>query len=163
MRPATALDLTPLMRSTVGFERLNDIIDSAFRTVENAPSYPPYNIEKVGEQDYRVTLAVAGFKEDELEIVEQDGQLTISGQSLDEANDEGNENGITYLHRGIAKRAFKRTFNLADHVKVVDAALEDGLLTVNLRQEIPETAKPKKIAIGSSSKGRKAIKDKAEK
>lgn len=132
-------DLAPLYRSTVGFDRLFSMLDG----FESAPGYPPYNIERTGENDYRVTVAVAGFGESELSIEAKENTLTIKGskQVKEEQNGE-------VLYQGIAARAFERVFQLADHVLVKNANLENGLLHVDLVREIPEAKKPRQIAIG---------------
>jgi len=135
-------DFSPLYRSTVGFDRLFDLLDHAGR-VET--SWPPYNIEKLGETEYRITMAVAGFAPDEIELVQQQNSLFVSGQKRN--SDEGSQ----YLHRGIATRSFKQTFNLADHVKVSGAKLEHGLLTIELVREVPEAMKPRRIEIGTGN------------
>ncbi len=140
-------DLSPLYRSTVGFDRVGSLIDAALSAEPSAPSYPPYNIEKIGEDSYRISIAVAGFAEDELNIEAKEGQLTISGAKKEAAEDEN----ATYLYRGIAARAFERRFQLADHVRAQSAALENGLLHVDLVREVPEALKPRKIEI---AKGR---------
>src|SRR5690625_576227 len=134
-------DLSPLLRATVGFERMMDMLDNSAR-FDEAPTYPPYNIEKNGDDEYRITMAVAGFSEDELSVTLKDNTLTIEARKEKE-----NGRGKTYLHRGIAERAFQRTFRLADHIKVTGARLENGLLHVELVREIPEEMKPRTIAI----------------
>lgn len=139
----TSYDLSPLFRSSVGFDHLSQLIDSAFKLDERGPSYPPYNIAKLSEDDYEITMAVAGFKESELTITTQANLLKVSGLSSDKT-ERGEK---TYLHRGIATRSFERTFSLADHVKVTDARLADGLLTLTLVREVPEASKPRTIAI----------------
>jgi molecular chaperone IbpA len=136
-----AIDLTPLYRSTVGFDRVANILDSALRTNQSASGYPPYNIEVVGENAYSVTLAVAGFTEQELDIQVENGVLTVAGKK------EKGDADKQFLYQGIATRSFERKFNLADHVKVDDAKLEHGLLSVHLTKEIPEAMKPRKIDI----------------
>ena len=136
-------DLTPLYRSTVGFDRLANILDNVTRA-DGSTSYPPYNIEKIGEDAYRITIAVAGFADDELTIEARDGQLVISGKKV-EAEEETN-----FLHRGIATRAFEKRFQLADHVRATDAVTKNGLLHVDLLREIPEALKPRKIEIAKS-------------
>jgi molecular chaperone IbpA len=139
-------DLTPLYRSTVGFDRLFSLLDQT-TGFESAPSYPPYNIERTGENAYRITVAVAGFAEPELSIEVKENTLTIRGEkqtSKDEKNGE-------VLYQGIAARAFERRFQLADHVVVKGAALENGLLHVDLVREIPEAMKPRTIPIGNGS------------
>ena len=128
-------DLTPLFRSTVGFDRLNDMLDAAMTTQEQAVSYPPYNIEKYGEDRYSITMAVAGFAEEDIDITAHGNQLTISGKTAEE---EEKTDGHEYLHKGIAARAFERKFSLADHVQVIGAELKHGLLTVQLLREVPE-------------------------
>jgi len=139
-------DLTPLYRSTVGFDRLFSLLDQA-TGLESAPSYPPYNIERTGENAYRITVAVAGFAEPELSIEVKENTLTIRGEKQAKQNEKDGE----VLYHGIAARAFERRFQLADHVVVKGAALENGLLHVDLVREIPEAMKPRSIPIGNSS------------
>ena len=141
-------DLSPLYRSTVGFDRLFNLIDQA-AGVDAAPAYPPYNIERTGENSYRITLAVAGFSEKELAIESKESTLTIRGskQAASEAAGEKKE----ILYQGIAARAFERRFQLADHVFVRGALLENGLLHVDLVRELPETQKPRQIPIGKAA------------
>ena len=136
-------DLTPLYRSTVGFDRLANILDNVTRT-DGGSSYPPYNIEKTGDDAYRITIAVAGFSDDELTIEARDGQLVISGKKAEASGD------TTFLHRGIATRAFEKRFQLADHVRATDAITANGLLHVDLIRELPEALKPRKIEIAKS-------------
>ncbi|CAO4173674.1 Hsp20 family protein [Methylorubrum populi] len=136
-------DFAPLYRSTVGFDRLFSLIDQAAR-VEPSTTWPPYDIEKVAADEYRITMAVAGFTPDEIELTQHDTTLLVTGQK------KGQEGERQYLHRGIAARAFRQSFNLADHVKVTGASLENGLLTVALKREVPEALKPRRIAIGGS-------------
>ena len=136
-------DLTPLFRSTIGFDNLSRLLDSAMKLDEAVPAYPPYNIEKLNEDAYRITMAVAGFSENELSLVTQDNVLLVTGK---QANDEAQAEKV-YLHRGIAARAFERRFQLADHVKVTGASLKDGLLHVELKREVPEAKKPRAIKI----------------
>jgi len=136
----SAFDFSPLYRSTVGFDRLFDLLDQSSQ-FDTMTSWPPYNIEKAGEDQYVITMAVAGFAADEIEITQKENQLVVSGQK------KGSEEGRQYLHRGIATRAFKQTFNLADHVKVTGAGLENGLLTIDLKREVPEALKPRRIEI----------------
>lgn len=136
-------DLSPLMRSSVGFDHLNRLVDAAL-TADSAPSYPPYNIEKLEEDDYRISMAVAGFTEAELEVSVEDRTLTISGRG------EADGDERAFLHKGIAKRAFERQFQLADTIRVGDAKLENGLLEVNLKRVIPDHKKPRMIAIRST-------------
>ena len=135
-------DLSPLYRSTVGFDRLFSLLDQA-TSVDNAPSYPPYNIERTGENTYRITMAVAGFDETELSIEAHAHVLTVKGEKAEEDKAEQSE----FLYRGIAKRAFERRFQLADHVEVVGALLKNGLLHIDLKRSVPEEMKPRKIAI----------------
>jgi molecular chaperone IbpA len=134
-------DLTPLYRSTVGFDRLFSMLDNA-ATANQAPAYPPYNIERTAEDEYRITMAVAGFREDELNVEVKENTLTVTGQKQDP---EPNAENI--LYRGIASRAFERRFQLADHVYVTGASLDHGLLHVSLRREVPEAKRPRTIAI----------------
>lgn len=145
-------DLTPLFRSTVGFDRWSDLFDSAFRTDENALSYPPYNIEKLGEDRYRITMAVAGFGEGDLTVTARDGLLVVSGKHA-----EKQEDGVKYLHRGIATRAFERKFSLADHVRATDAGLADGFLRIDLEREVPEAMKPRSITIEVGRPGDRTV------
>lgn len=137
-------DLSPLHRFTVGFDNVGRLLDAAARLDEAALSYPPYNIEKLGDDDYRVTMAVAGFAEDDLDITLHDNTLIISGR-MDKP--ENGEETRQFLHRGIATRAFERRFELADHIKVRGARLVNGLLHVDLQREVPEEKKPRRIAI----------------
>ncbi len=139
-------DFTPLFRSTVGFDRLSRLLEgSALNEQENA--YPPYNIIKLNDDNYRITMAVAGFNDKELDITAKENQLIVQGRLSDHGEDK---TGITYLHRGIAGRAFERRFQLADHIRVNSANLESGLLTIELVREIPEAMKPRKIDIGQT-------------
>jgi molecular chaperone IbpA len=134
-------DLTPLLRSTIGFDRFNRLLEAGAKLDESALSYPPYNIEKTGEDDYRITMAVAGFSGDDLDVTAKENTLVISGRALPE------QEGVKYLYRGVAGRAFERRFELADTIQVVGASLENGLLHVDLVREIPEALKPRQIAI----------------
>jgi len=134
-------DFAPLYRSTVGFDRLFDMLDSSIR-----PDWPPYDIEKVGEDEYRISMAVAGFSTAEIELTQEGNTLLVSGSKK---QTDGKDQ--IYLHRGIANRSFKQTFSLADHVKVGGASLENGLLSVTLHREVPEQLKPRRIAIGLPS------------
>jgi len=138
-----SFDLSPLFRYSVGFDRLDDLFETAFRGTRET-SYPPYNIVKTGQDAYRITLAVAGFGEDELELVVKENLLTVRGKGAEPQQ----EQQVTYLHRGIAQRAFEHRFQLADHVKVTGANLANGLLDIELARELPESAKPQKIDIG---------------
>jgi molecular chaperone IbpA len=139
-------DLTPLYRSTVGFDRLASILDQVMSADVSQNTYPPYNIEKTGEDAYRITLAVAGFAEDELTIESREGQLVVTGRKA-EVEEKAN-----VLHRGIATRAFERRFQLADHVRAVEAVTENGLLHIDLVREVPEALKPRKIEIARSGR-----------
>jgi molecular chaperone IbpA len=143
-------DLAPLYRSTVGFDRLFSMLDG----FEAAPGYPPYNIERTGENDYRISVAVAGFAENEVSIESKENTLTIKGekQVKEESNGE-------VLYQGIAARAFERQFQLADYVQVKGASLENGLLHVDLVREIPEAKKPRQIAIGKSKDAKPQVVD----
>jgi molecular chaperone IbpA len=145
------VDFSPLYRSTVGFDRLFTMLDSLGQP-EQAPSYPPYNIERTGENTYRITMAVAGFDESELSIEAREHALTVKGEKKDETADESQ-----YLYRGIAKRAFERRFQLADHVEVRAASLKNGLLHIDLLREIPEAAKPRRIEIAAVNREAKQI------
>ena len=138
-------DLAPLYRSTVGFDRLFSLLDQVSGFDGAAPSYPPYNIERTGENAYRITVAVAGFTEPELSIEVKEGTLTIRGEKKAKDSEKSSE----VLYQGIAARAFERRFQLADHVEVRGAALENGLLHVDLVREIPEAMKPRTISIGN--------------
>ena len=135
-------DVAPLYRSTVGFDRLFDLLAQADR-VDPTATWPPYNIEKIADDQYRITMAVAGFAPDEIELTQHNTTLLVSGQR--KGADERQ-----YLHRGIAGRSFRQTFNLADHVKVTGADLANGLLTVELKREVPEALKPRRIVIGGN-------------
>jgi len=135
-------DLTPLMRSSVGFENLNRLVDFAMRPDIADSAYPPYNIEKTGEDAYRITMAVAGFSQDDLDISVKENTLTIKARAADEPEEQ------TFLHRGIAKRAFERRFQLADTIRVEGANFENGLLNVELVREVPEHKKERRIEIG---------------
>ncbi len=140
--------ITPLLRHAVGFDHFDHLFDRLQKIDESSASYPPYNIEKSGENDYAITLAVAGFKEEDLEITQERDVLVIRGKIAKEVENDGH----AYLHKGISTRAFERKFNLAEHVKVIGAELENGLLQVSLQREIPEEAKPRTIAIASNGK-----------
>ena len=137
------VDFAPLYRSVVGFDRLAALLDSA--SSGETGGYPPYNIETVGENAYRIEMAVAGFKPDELNIEVKENVLTVQGRKT--ANDEGRR----FLHRGLAERDFERRFQLADYVAVTDANLAEGLLSISLKRELPESLKPRRIEIGTAS------------
>lgn len=145
------VDLTPLYRSVVGFDRLADLLDSASN--EAATGYPPYNIERKGENAYRVEIAVAGFKAEDLNIEVKENLLTVQGRKV--ANDEVKR----YLHRGLAERNFDRRFQLADYVVVEDAQLANGLLAISLKRELPEALKPRRIEIGAPAGASVLIED----
>jgi molecular chaperone IbpA len=136
-----SFDLSPLFRSTVGFDRMSRLFEDAFSEV--APSYPPYNIEKHGENEYRIVMAVAGFGPNDLKVTAKENTLVVEGKLGEK------QNGTRYLHRGIAGRAFERRFELADHIQVAGSKLENGLLVIELKREIPEALKPRTIAIQS--------------
>ncbi|MFC7051918.1 Hsp20 family protein [Hansschlegelia quercus] len=138
-------DLTPLYRSTVGFDRLFSLLDTVAGGDNAAPGYPPYNIERTAENAYRITVAVAGFSENDLSIEVKESALTVRGEKAAE------EKKSEVLHQGIAARAFERRFQLADHVQVTGASLENGLLHVDLVREVPEAKKPRVIPIGSAA------------
>ena len=139
------LDLNSLWRSTVGFDRLVDLIDESSRWTGEENHYPPYNIERTGENTYRISVAVAGFAEPEISIVAKENTLTIKGEKQNKTE----ENKGEVLYQGIAARAFERVFQLAEHVEVKGASVENGLLHVDLVREIPEAKKPRQIAIGN--------------
>jgi len=143
-------DLSPLYRATVGFDRLASLLDSANRGDEQV-AYPPYNIEKLGEDSYRISMAVAGFGESELEITVKESSLLVSGKKS-KSEEAGNGGEGSFLYRGIAQRAFERRFDLADHIKVTGAKLENGLLHIDLVREIPEAKKPRTISIQTQPK-----------
>jgi molecular chaperone IbpA len=132
-------EFAPLFRTTVGFDRLFDMLENSVRT-----DWPPYNIEKVGDSEYRIAMAIAGFGPDEVELTQHGAELTVIGQK------SGDDASAQYLHRGMANRNFKQVFRLADHVKVADARLENGLLSIQLVREVPEELKPRRIAVTSS-------------
>lgn len=147
------LDLSPLYRSTVGFDRMAGMMDQLMAGDAPAPSYPPYNIEKTGENAYRISIAVAGFGEDDLNIEVKDLSLTVTAKK---AETDGEDKPV-YLHRGIAERGFERRFQLADHVRVSGAELVNGLLHIDLVREVPEALKPRTIAIKSTASDKPAI------
>ena len=148
-------DLAPLYRSTVGFDRLFSMLDNV-AGFDSAPGYPPYNIERTGENTYRITVAVAGFSEPEISIVAKENTLTIKGEKQAKS-EETNE----VLYQGIAGRAFERAFQLAEHVEVKGASLENGLLHVDLVREIPEAKKPRQIPIGNGKASAQVLEAKA--
>ncbi len=140
---STAFSLAPLFRSSVGFDRFNDLFETALRN-EPGSSYPPYNVEKHGDDQYRIVVAAAGFREEDLDLQVEKGVLTISGGKRD------TDESVTFLHQGIAQRAFKLSFRLADHIEIKDAALRNGLLSIDLLRVIPEEAKAKRIPINGA-------------
>jgi len=137
------IDLTPLYRSSVGFDRFGSLLDAASQAEKSSAGYPPYNIEVVEENNYSITIAVAGFKQSEIDIQVENGVLTVRGKKENTVEKQ-------YLHQGIATRSFERKFNLADHIEVTNADLQDGLLILGLIKEVPEAMKPKSIAINGS-------------
>ncbi|AWB50181.1 heat-shock protein [Gemmobacter aquarius] len=139
------LDFAPLYRATVGFDRIADLMDRALTTDVAQPTYPPYNIEKTADDGYRISIAVAGFSPEELNVEVKDGTLLVAARKGDESE------GKTYLHRGIATRAFERRFALADHVRVTGASHDLGMLHIDLVRETPEALKPRRIEIASAT------------
>lgn len=142
---ASTFDFSPLFRTAVGFDRVTRALEAASRVDESALSFPPYDIEQVDESRYRIEMAVAGFSEDDLDIVFNEGALIVKS-----ARDEERDDKRTFLHRGIARRPFERRFQLAEHIKVAGATMENGLLTIDLEREVPEELKPRTIKIGKS-------------
>jgi len=142
----TAFDFAPFRRSSVGFDRLFDMLESS-GLGNGAENYPPFDLIRSGDNDYRIELAVAGFRPDEIDITAQQNVLVVSGRK----SEESDEGGSDYIYRGIANRSFERRFALADHVQVRGADLRDGLLSIELVREIPEAMKPRKISVGGSS------------
>ena len=140
-----SFDLAPLYRATVGFDQIADMMDRVLSTDTTAPSYPPYNIEKTGDDGWRISVAVAGFAPEDLNVEVKENALLISGKKA-----SGTEDSRTYLHRGIATRAFERRFTLADHVRVTGASHTDGMLHVELVKEVPEALRPRQIAIATA-------------
>ena len=134
-------DFSPLLRSTVGFDRISRLMDAAMQADEASAGYPPYNIEKLGENAYRITMAIAGFSADDVEITAEQNTLTVRGKA------KPDDDSAVFLHRGIAGRAFERRFQLADHIRVDSATMVDGLLQIGLLREIPEALKPRTIQI----------------
>ena len=139
----TTIDLTPLYRSSIGFDRMGSLLDSALRSQKDSAGFPPYDIESTGEDRYAITLAVAGFEDSELDIQVEKGVLRVRGKKADDSEQKN------YLYRGIANRSFERKFNLADHIEVTGADLKNGLLTISLVKEIPEAMKPRAIEIAT--------------
>ena len=142
---STAFSMTPLLRQSVGFDRFNDLFESAMRN-EGGSSYPPYNVEKHGEDQYRIVVAAAGFQDEDLELQVERSVLTVTGGKR-----EAPTESVSYLYQGIAQRAFKLSFRLADHIEVRSASLNNGLLNIDLVRVVPEEAKPKRIAINSAT------------
>ncbi len=136
-------DFSPLYRFSVGFDRMQRLLDAATRLDDAAYAYPPYNIETRGDEAYRITMAVAGFGEKDLDVTVKENTLVVSGRKRDD------DDTVSYLHRGIAGRAFERRFELADHIKVVGANLVNGLLHLDMVREVPDEEKPRKVAIGT--------------
>lgn len=146
-------DFAPLYRATVGFDQIADLMDRVLTNDVSQSSYPPYNIEKTADDAYRISIAVAGFSDDDLTVEVKDGALLVSAKKVDE------DDNRTYLHRGIATRAFQRRFHLADHVRVVGASHVDGMLHVDLEREIPEALKPRRIEIAKADAIEKDVVD----
>ena len=146
-------DLAPLYRATVGFDQLADLMDRVLTTEGTQPSYPPYNIEKLDDDAYRISIAVAGFSDNDLSVEVRENALIVSARKGDDKDER------TYLHRGIATRAFERRFHLADHVHVTGAAHVDGMLNIDLKREVPEALKPRRIEISSTKQIEKDVVD----
>lgn len=146
-------DFAPLYRATVGFDQIADLMDRVLTNEVSQPTYPPYNIEKTADDAYRISIAVAGFSDDDLTVEVKDGALHVSARKVDE------DTARTFLHRGIATRAFQRRFHLADHVRVVGASHENGMLHIDLEREIPEALKPRQIAIAKADAIEKDVLD----
>jgi len=147
------LDFAPLYRATVGFDQIADLMDRVLTTEGTQPSYPPYNIEKLDDDSYRISIAVAGFSESDLSVEVRENALIVSARKADDDGDR------SYLHRGIATRAFERRFHLADHVQVTGASHVDGMLNIDLMREVPEALKPRQISIASSKQIEKDVVD----
>ena len=145
----SAFDFAPFRRSTIGFDRLFDLLENS-NAAQTGENYPPFDLVKVDDNHYRIDLAVAGFKADEVDITAQQNQLVVTGK-------RGDDDGADYIHRGIATRSFERRFGLADHIRVTGADLKDGLLSIELVREVPEAMKPRKIAIGGVTPRHDAI------
>jgi len=146
-------DFSPLYRATIGFDDVADMMDRLMASDGGQPSYPPYNIEKTAEDAYRISIAVAGFAAEELNVEVKERSLVVSGRKADDAKDR------SFLHRGIATRAFDRKFQLADHVVVKGASHEDGMLHIDLQRELPETLKPRQISISAPAGAPKQVVD----
>lgn len=143
---STALSMAPLFRNSVGFDRFSDLFETALRN-DSSGGYPPYNVEKRGEDSYRIVVAAAGFQQDDLDLQVEKGVLTVSGSKRESMSDEG----VTFLHQGIAQRAFKLSFRLDDHIEIKGANLSNGLLSIDLQRVVPEEAKAKRIPINGDS------------
>ncbi|OKA18108.1 heat-shock protein [Pseudomonas versuta] len=139
---STALSMAPLFRNSVGFDRFSDLFETALRN-DSSGGYPPYNVEKRGEDSYRIVVAAAGFQQDDLDLQVEKGVLTVSGSKRESTSEEG----VTFLHQGIAQRAFKLSFRLDDHIEIKGANLNNGLLSIDLQRVVPEEAKAKRIPI----------------
>lgn len=139
---SNAFSMAPLFRNSVGFDRFSDLFENALRN-ESSGGYPPYNVEKRGEDQYRIVVAAAGFQQDDLDLQVEKGVLTVSGSKRENISEEG----VTYLHQGIAQRAFKLSFRLDDHIEIKGAGLSNGLLSIDLERVVPEEAKAKRIPI----------------
>lgn len=153
----SSFDFAPFRRSTVGFDRLFDMLENPSFGNGNE-NYPPFDLIKTGENDYRIELAVAGFASDEIDITAQQNVLIVSGRKSEESESKSRD----YVYRGIANRSFERRFALADHIQVKGADLKDGMLAIELKREIPEAMKPRKIAISGEAPSKKTIEAKAE-
>ncbi|HCM84294.1 MAG TPA: hypothetical protein DIS76_06980 [Rhodospirillaceae bacterium] len=147
-----AIDFSPLFRSSIGYDHVSRLMETALASPKSAPNYPPYNIEKYGENNYRITMAVAGFSDDDLQLTQKDNLLIVTGQKTKDAKENCTENeacspGVIFLHRGIGQRNFETHFQLADHVRVENAKLQSGLLHIELKREVPEEKKPRTIKV----------------
>ncbi|MFK7869766.1 MAG: Hsp20 family protein [Roseobacter sp.] len=147
------LDFAPLYRATVGFDQIADLMDRVLTSEGTQPSYPPYNIEKLDDDSYRISIAVAGFSDTDLSVEVRENALIVSARKADDEQER------SYLHRGIATRAFERRFHLADHVQVTGASHVDGMLNIDLERQVPEALKPRQIAIGASKHIEKDVVD----
>lgn len=143
---STAFSLAPLFRNSVGFDRFSDLFETALRN-DSSGGYPPYNVEKRGEDSYRIVVAAAGFQQDDLDLQVEKGVLSVSGSKRESTSEEG----VTFLHQGIAQRAFKLSFRLDDHIEIKGANLSNGLLSIDLQRVVPEEAKAKRIPINGDS------------
>ena len=143
---SNAFSMAPLFRNSVGFDRFSDLFETALRN-DSSGGYPPYNVEKRGEDSYRIVVAAAGFEQDDLDLQVEKGVLTVSGSKRESMSDEG----VTFLHQGIAQRAFKLSFRLDDHIEIKGANLSNGLLSIDLQRVVPEEAKAKRIPINGDS------------